>query len=420
MRSSKYFSDDRTGPEKRLKGQIPCIPLEFGSQILVFSDAQISKLEKLQGQALRRMLGFHQSVKYETVLAISGLTKMKYRFMQLQLQFWNRVKHVLDPNLYVSKIFMHNLTLARTRGVQPGFCAHLHKLATKLNSERLFTEATRNYDQSVKDSLFEPSQNRGKSFKTLTVQIQGMCRKLNTLEVTTGLRHSALYSTGQAERLYGLVQVTVKRNAVLLAADAAFGAHERNLRTIYLRVVSGADFITPFNYRRCPTCKFCGAENIRTEHLLFDCPNLAGNGSIGTLPTFLLDFLDGWGWGALESYVEFLFENKMWEELLAVCLGACFWSKIPKIHGLEDSSSASSVDDEKRAIVRSPNKGATSTRPRCFMQVSTGNGLENFPVTREYFTLEHNKPVCLAMIHGAATRLSKVKELWDNYVKQNV
>ena len=99
--------------------------LEFGSQILVFSDAQISKLEKLQGQALRRMLGFHQGVKYETVLAISGLTKMKYRFMQLQLQFWNRVKHVLDPNLYVSKIFMHKLTLARTRGVQPGFCAHL-------------------------------------------------------------------------------------------------------------------------------------------------------------------------------------------------------------------------------------------------------------------------------------------------------
>ena len=138
------------------------------------------------------------------------------------------------------------------------------------------------------------------------------------------------------------------------------------------------------------------------------------------MPKFLLDFLDGWGWGALESYVEFLFENEMWDELLAVCLGACFWSKIPKIHGLEDSSSASSVDDEKRAIVRSPNKGATSTRPRCFMQVSTGNGLENFPVTREYFTLEHNKPVCLAMIHGTATRLSKVKELWDNNVKQNV
>ena len=115
--------------------------------------------------------------------------------------------------------------------------------------------------------------------------------------------------------------------------------------------------------------------------------------------------------------MEFLFENKMWNELLLVCLGACFWSKIPKIQGHDDSSS-SSVDDEKRARVRTPNKGAT-TRPRCFMQVPTNSGLEDFPVTKEHFTLEHNKPVCRAMIHKTATRLSKVKELWDNHVKQN-
>ena len=184
------------------------------------------------------------------------------------------MKYLQDPNLYVSTIFMHNMELAGSQKLNVGLCSHLYSLYESIRKNLSFLYSDKGRSTS---SLFvlphEPDQLiRKTSFNVLCNRIPGLCNAMNFVEVRNSLRHSVMHSTGQAGRVYGLVQRMVETNEVLLATDAAFGAAERKIRTVFMRVVSGSDFITPLKFTERPDCKFCGAPKIRVEHLLFECP----------------------------------------------------------------------------------------------------------------------------------------------------
>ena len=84
----------------------------------------------------------------------------------------------------------------------------------------------------------------------------------------------------------------------------------------------------------------------------------------------------------------------MWHKLLTICFGACFW------HGdTEKMLRNNVVDDEKEQVVE----------PICFMRLNH----TNYPVTISDFLLLPGKEICLKIIHKTASRISKIKELWD-------
>ena len=77
----------------------------------------------------------------------------------------------------------------------------------------------------------------------------------------------------QTERVLELVESTYPGKVLKLVTRAS-SQRKSAVRTCFLRVLSGCDFMTPFSYRKAPKCVHCGQEKVRIEHLLFECPKV--------------------------------------------------------------------------------------------------------------------------------------------------
>ena len=53
----------------------------------------------------------------------------------------------------------------------------------------------------------------------------------------------------------------------------------RYMYPLYLQVITGCDFLTPFDHTKKPDCPFCKEKSIGWEHLMFRCSNCVNSGS---------------------------------------------------------------------------------------------------------------------------------------------
>ena len=79
--------------------------LEFGAQIILYNEKQISELEKAQTKALRRLLGLHPNCRPETARLLARVEPYESRTAQLKLSYFHKLR-TCSKNRLLSKIFL--------------------------------------------------------------------------------------------------------------------------------------------------------------------------------------------------------------------------------------------------------------------------------------------------------------------------
>ncbi len=149
-------------------------------------------------------------------------------------------------------------------------------------------------------------------------------KEINERTLRRKLNLSIDRSTGQTKRLLGLVLRCGSPAELLRTLDDSFECDERSHRFALVRVLSGCDFVTPFNHGDTPKCCLCGHPTARLEHLLFECAAVPGYRGAQQVPQFLQEILDGAIWNdEIRNLVEHKFLSREWFDLLLFCLGAC-------------------------------------------------------------------------------------------------
>ena len=78
--------------------------LEFGGQVVHYSEKQLCELEKAQLSIVKRLLGLHPNVRAETVRLTAGVEPIKARIHQLKLSYFHKIR-TCNRNRLLSKVF---------------------------------------------------------------------------------------------------------------------------------------------------------------------------------------------------------------------------------------------------------------------------------------------------------------------------
>ena len=93
--------------------------------------------------------------------------------------------------------------------------------------------------------------------------------------------------------------------------------------SLFSQVLSGCDFLTPFNHSKKPNCRFCGCKKINWIHILFQCTGLKSGES------FFRDFKESVGQlisdvpqcGSLLKLLDNFWEQKKLVSIFQIMLG---------------------------------------------------------------------------------------------------
>ncbi len=90
--------------------------IEFGATTIPYKNTWLTKLEDMQFECLRQLFGFFPKTKKETILTLSGVTRIRTRVAQLKLSFYNKLK-TFDDGLYLKALMRDSFKPDRRSGL---------------------------------------------------------------------------------------------------------------------------------------------------------------------------------------------------------------------------------------------------------------------------------------------------------------
>ena len=227
--------------------------IEFGATTIPYKETVLKELERMQAEALRNLFGFYKGTKFETMLILTGVTRMRSRVAQLKLSFFNKLKTF--DTLYLSG-------LIRQQNKILGLRTDIQKIFSEWRGCPQFSTLASH------DSLNTVEYNISK-FNSVVKSTFETCDTHVCLEKLRQSAHRASGGTGQAAKVLDFTFSSVRpRLSAILRATLA----NRREATLLRNTISGCDFLTPFNHSNKPDCRLCRGKNAEWCHLLCECP----------------------------------------------------------------------------------------------------------------------------------------------------
>jgi len=197
------------------------------------------------------------STKYESILVALGLTTMSTRVNQCKLNFYNKVK-LFDEEFYVRRVLTEQF---HGSPIPHSFSSEIKDLFTEYGTEDSYQ--TWLSELETLDTSIPKNQMKARSKRVLYPV--DFARLYNTITI------SALQSSGQARLTHTATQFMNCHLGVLQVLKNPLWIPSE--RTLFVQTFMGCDFVTPFNHKKKPACKFCDNKKTDWPHLLFNCPN---------------------------------------------------------------------------------------------------------------------------------------------------
>ena len=224
--------------------------IEFGLTQLPYNDVNINALENLQYKCLRQLFGFLPSTKKETMLVLCGIPSIRMRMATLKLAFANKIINMKN-GFYVKEIMKTNWNSSS------GLGNDLRNLQTDWSSDPDIDQLCANLIQNQigcdKHTTFKSKLKI--SFERCDFE---RCKR-------------ALYeSVGRSGQTF-LVSAMISNRTTHSLSQQLRVSISRSRMALFTNVLSGCDFLTPYNHAKKPKCKFCGANDVHWVHILFEC-----------------------------------------------------------------------------------------------------------------------------------------------------
>ena len=217
--------------------------LEYASPVIIFGETHMKKLEQLQLDIVKKMLGLRENTKNESVRVISGIEPLEVRFGFLKLKHQFRI--LKKPNSSLVKTVYNAIEQHTERHGFLSECAALReKFGVPLpnNTE----QSLREYGMELKAVMYN------KSFQTdlAAVKASGQANIL-----------ASLFPTKASYFNYRPLDLVVR----------VLDKQDRAVRTAFLQNLAGSSYLAN-RYRK--KCAFCSSARGNLEHLIFDCEKL--------------------------------------------------------------------------------------------------------------------------------------------------
>ena len=230
--------------------------LEYAAPVLVFGKSHMDKLEALQLGIVKRMLGLRDNTKNESVRVISGVEPIAVRLGFLKLKHQYRI--LKKPgNSLVKKVYLEVKKQPRREG--------FHRECEELRDR---------FGVPLPDDTETPLCAYGRGLKA------AMYRQAFQEDL------AAVRASGQASVLASLFppESSYFSYRPLDLMVRVLDGQERAVRTAFLQNLAGTSFLAN-RYRK--SCAFCDSADGKLEHLVFECPELAGARAV------LLEYVGG-------------------------------------------------------------------------------------------------------------------------------
>jgi hypothetical protein len=233
-------------------------------------------MESMQKYCLKQMCGVLPSTKYESVLLALGVKSMSARANQLKLNFFNKIKQ-FPEDFYVRRALVEQFN---GEAIDYSFSSGIRGIFAHYTGHDSYDTWLSEYE-TLEASLTK------KMFKSLVIKV---CDTVDFEHCHQEAGNSALRSTGQARLIHTGTQFLNCHNSVLQVFSNPLWTPSE--RTGFLQTFLGCDFLTPFNHRIKPACKFCWLEGATWPHLLLSCPCALVAGQPAIIRE-VLNFLEG-------------------------------------------------------------------------------------------------------------------------------
>jgi hypothetical protein len=228
--------------------------IEFGGTTIPYKETVLKELEKMQAESLRSLFGFYKHTKFETMLTLVGVTRMRSRIAQLKVCFYNKLKTF--NNLYLTSIL---------RNPQ----APLHGLREDIQKIYIEWSPIPHFAPLANYESLNTVMDDTKKFNAAAKAAFEKCDMYRCLESLHKSADSASGGSGQAAKA---LDCTAPRVSPALCSILRISTSRRRDSTLLMNTLSGCDFVTPFSHKNKPICRMCRSARASWCHLLLECP----------------------------------------------------------------------------------------------------------------------------------------------------
>ena len=229
--------------------------LEYGATVIPWTKKYISHLEKLQLRALKVLFGFRRSTKNETVRILTGLPSMRCRIAQLKISAFKKLE-LFDTEYYLRKLVHYE-------------CQRKHSFWNDVNKILNSFSTVESENREIAELVAQGCDGRYQ-FETFKYKLRENLEALDLKMTKLELEKSCNSGTKQPTNVIKLVS---KVNVYDLCPILKYARVQRFALSKYIQTIAGCDFLTPHNYTKKPTCRFCRCSAANWKHLLFECDN---------------------------------------------------------------------------------------------------------------------------------------------------
>ncbi len=229
----------------------------------------------MQKCCIKQLSGVLHSTKYESLLIALGLTTMSTRVNQSKLNFFNKIK-LFDADFYVRRALTEQF---RGTPIEHSFSSEIRGIFGEYSAEDSYQ--TWLAELETLEARIPQNFIKNRSKRVLhAVDFQRLHNRV---------ANSALQSSGQARLVHTATLFMNCHLGVLQVLKNPLWTPSE--RTLFLQTFTGCDFVTPFNHKKKPACKFCPCKKADWPHLLLKCPNAISEG-VPKVVTCVLAALD--------------------------------------------------------------------------------------------------------------------------------
>ena len=227
--------------------------IDFAMTLLPYTPNVLKTLETMQYKSIRILFGFQPNTKRESMLVMCGIPSVRQRMTILKFRFANKVLN-MNNGFYVKEISLANWTHSS------GIGADLRAILKEWDNKEVL-------------EICEPISEQVSCAQALLNDPLDLTMSKVDFEYCRNELKKSLNSTGQTSNILRAIE---GREAHSLIPHLQVYTRRSQL-TLFSNVLSGCDFLTPFNYSKKPKCKFCDCEKADWIHLLFACKQFENN-----------------------------------------------------------------------------------------------------------------------------------------------
>ena len=180
---------------------------------------------------------------------------MKCRVAQLVLCAHKKLSVMFDEGYYLNQILEYNSQYDNSLKKDV-----LSILETFPNNADDMTKLLLEYNEEITDA---------KQLKSFKLKLRALLEEIDFKRTREQLELSVTVGSGQAQRALR----TVSKDKTYHLSPLLRCSIPRYSLSKFIQTVSGCDFLTPYNFRNKPTCRFCNNNSADWTHLFFNCEN---------------------------------------------------------------------------------------------------------------------------------------------------